>query len=68
MSNVTPHFVVYYQLPSCPCFTVPRGVKCNPHYHDPVCDTDATEHTNACLLLQKDKKLAYRGHCQVCHK
>lgn len=44
---------------------VPRGVKCNPHYHDPVCDTDATEHTNACLLLQKGKKLAFRGHCQI---
>ncbi|XP_048755256.2 reversion-inducing cysteine-rich protein with Kazal motifs-like [Ostrea edulis] len=44
---------------------VPRGVKCNVHYHDPVCDTAGEEHTNACLLLQKGKTLAYRGHCQT---
>ncbi|XP_061194027.1 reversion-inducing cysteine-rich protein with Kazal motifs-like [Saccostrea echinata] len=44
---------------------VPHGVKCNAHYHDPVCDTEGTEHTNACLLLKKGKTLAYRGHCQT---
>nr|XP_022307152.1 reversion-inducing cysteine-rich protein with Kazal motifs-like [Crassostrea virginica] len=44
---------------------VPRAVKCNLHYHDPVCDTEGREHPNACLLMEKEKVLAYRGHCQT---
>ena len=42
-----------------------RDTECNPHYHDPVCDTEGREHTNACLMLQRDRKPAHRGHCQV---
>ncbi|PVD29570.1 hypothetical protein C0Q70_08824 [Pomacea canaliculata] len=37
---------------------------CNPHHHDPVCDTTGEEFSNACVLYSHHRVLAYRGHCQ----
>lgn len=37
--------------------------QCSYLSHDPVCDTENTEHANSCLLAHSNKKLAYRGSC-----
>ncbi|XP_007945195.1 reversion-inducing cysteine-rich protein with Kazal motifs [Orycteropus afer afer] len=42
---------------------VPRQLTCD-QAHDPVCDTDHTDHSNLCTLYQRGKALSYRGLCQ----
>ncbi|KAL3831933.1 hypothetical protein ACJMK2_023623 [Sinanodonta woodiana] len=37
--------------------------RCNHHQHDPVCDTTGEEFTNMCILMARNRVLAYRGHC-----
>ncbi|XP_074644432.1 reversion-inducing cysteine-rich protein with Kazal motifs-like [Tubulanus polymorphus] len=37
---------------------------CNPHHHDPVCDTMGEEHSNLCVLISQGRQPAYRGHCR----
>ena len=39
--------------------------ECNPHHHEPVCDTRSEEFTNICILLSAGRHLDFRGHCPV---
>ncbi|KAJ8413281.1 hypothetical protein AAFF_G00092770 [Aldrovandia affinis] len=41
-----------------------RPLVCDKSQLDPACDTANVEHSSLCLLYQRGKTLAYRGHCQ----
>ncbi|MBN3307358.1 RECK protein, partial [Amia calva] len=43
---------------------VSRPSSCDRSLLDPVCDTENNEHRNLCMLYQRQKVLAYTGHCQ----
>ncbi|XP_054718060.1 reversion-inducing cysteine-rich protein with Kazal motifs-like [Uloborus diversus] len=47
----------------CPQHICVSKEQCEDKPYSPVCDTDNDEHPNACLLLQKKRKIAYFGKC-----
>lgn len=62
------HRKVCYGPQSLPCDQfecISVHEKCNPHHHNPVCDTNSEEFSNFCILLSKGRRLDFRGHCPV---
>ncbi|XP_052799276.1 reversion-inducing cysteine-rich protein with Kazal motifs-like [Mya arenaria] len=37
--------------------------ECNPHQHEPVCDSTGKEFTNVCIMMSKGRTEGYKGHC-----